>query len=58
MPEPKPNETQKDFVSRCIPIVLEEGTAKDNNQAVAICNSMYEQKMQRGDGQGPGAAQG
>ena len=43
MPTPNANETEKDFVSRCIPIVLDEGTAKDNKQAVAICYSMFRQ---------------
>jgi len=43
MPKPKSGESEKDFVSRCIPIVMKEGTAKDNKQAVAICYSMYKQ---------------
>jgi hypothetical protein len=43
MPTPDANETEKDFVSRCIPVVLEEGTAKDNKQAAAICYSMFRQ---------------
>ena len=47
MPEPKEGESQKEFVSKCIPIVLEDGTAKDQNQAVAVCNSMWE-KAQEG----------
>lgn len=41
MPTPGKNESQKDFVSRCIPIVLEDGTAKDQKQAAAICYSMW-----------------
>lgn len=41
MPSPRKNESQKDFVSRCIPIVMEEGTAEDNEQAAAICFSMW-----------------
>ena len=47
MPTPKEGETQKDFVKRCIPIVLEDETAEDNDQAVAVCNSMWE-KAQEG----------
>lgn len=43
MPSPKNGESQQAFVSRCIPIVLHEGTAKDNKQGIAICNSMYRQ---------------
>lgn len=44
MPKPGKNESQKDFVSRCIPIVINEGTAKDQKQAAAICYSMYRKK--------------
>jgi len=42
MPTPNENESKKDFVSRCIPVVLGEGTAKDEKQAAAICYSMFE----------------
>jgi hypothetical protein len=41
MPTPGENETREDFISRCIPIVLEEGTAENQDQAVAVCNSMW-----------------
>lgn len=41
MPEPKENESEKDFVERCIPMVLDEGTAEDGAQAAAMCHSMY-----------------
>lgn len=44
MPAPKPNEeTKKEFIDRCIPIVLDEGTAKDGKQAKAICENYWEQ---------------
>ncbi len=43
MPEPKENENEKDFVDRCIPIVISDGTAKDGEQGAAICHSMYKQ---------------
>lgn len=43
MPKPNQGESKKDFVDRCIPIVLQEGTAKDGAQAAAICHSMYEE---------------
>lgn len=43
MPSPSQGESEQDFVGRCIPIVIEEGTAKDNEQAAAICHSMYGQ---------------
>lgn len=41
MPTPGKNEEQSKFISRCIPIVLREGTAKDNKQASAICYSIW-----------------
>ena len=43
MPTPREGETKDEFVSRCIPIVLDDGTAKSQEQAVAVCNSMWEQ---------------
>jgi len=44
MPNVKQGESKDDFLKRCIPIVLAEGTAESNDQAAAICNSMYEKK--------------
>ena len=41
MPTPVKNESQKDFVSRCIKIVMDDGSAKDNKQAAAMCYSMW-----------------
>lgn len=49
MPQPKEGETQKEFVARCIPVVLEDETADDQDQAVAVCHSMWE-KAQEGKG--------
>lgn len=43
MPTPRDDESRDEFVSRCIPIVIEDGTAEDEEQAVAVCNSMWEQ---------------
>jgi len=48
MPKPRDGETRKDFVDRCVPIVIDEGTAKDGKQAVAVCNSMWEQDKKKG----------
>ena len=42
MPDVNPGETLEDFLERCIPFVLEDGTAEDNDQAVAVCNQMFE----------------
>jgi hypothetical protein len=30
MPKPKKGESEKDYVSRAIPMLMDEGTAKDN----------------------------
>ena len=42
--EPNPNESEDEFISRCVPILINEG--KDNEQAVAICYSYWEGKFQ------------
>lgn len=45
MPKPNPGETQDEFVSRCIPIVMGEGTADDTEQAAAICHSFWDESQ-------------
>lgn len=47
MPMPEEGESQKDFVSRCIPMVINEGAAKDSKQAAAMCFSMYKKKKKK-----------
>ena len=47
MPTPNAGESEKDYISRCIPVVLKEGTAKDNKQAAAICYSMWRRKDEK-----------
>lgn len=47
MPKPRAGESEEKFVKRCIPIVIEEGTAKDDSQANAICHSMWDQHVKR-----------
>lgn len=42
MPNPSENESRDDFLQRCIPQVIHEGKPRD--QAVAICNSLWEQR--------------
>jgi len=44
MPTPNEGESRDDFISRCIPIVLDDGTAESQDQAVAVCNSMWEER--------------
>jgi hypothetical protein len=41
--EPSSGESQSDFMGRCVPVLIDEG--KDQDQAVAVCISMYDQKM-------------
>ena len=44
MPKPpKKNESKADYIKRCIPVVIRDGTAKDGKQAAAICHSMWKQ---------------
>jgi hypothetical protein len=38
--DPQSGESQSDFMSRCVPAMIDEG--KDQDQAVAMCISMYE----------------
>lgn len=47
MPTPRNKESEENFVDRCIPIVITEGTAKDGAQASAICHSMYRQHKKK-----------
>ena len=42
MPEPKKGEHREAFVKRCIPVLIGEG--KEAKQAVAICNSMFDNR--------------
>src|SRR6056297_4256667 len=37
---PRPGENKSEFISRCIPVVIDEGYEED--QAAAICYSYYE----------------
>ncbi len=41
MPAPRKGESQKDYLKRAIPYLLNEGTAKSPEQAAAIAHSMY-----------------
>ena len=43
MPTPRDGESEESFVQRCIPIVIQDGTASDGPQASAICHSIYSQ---------------
>ena len=44
MPTPREGESEKDYVSRCIPVVLnEEGKEYGVDHAAAKCHGMYRQ---------------
>src|SRR3990172_3492324 len=45
MPTPNEGESRREFIQRCIPIVLEDKTADDPDQAVAVCSSIWERAM-------------
>lgn len=48
MPTPQENESEEQFIERCIPIVIQDGTAQTPEQAFAVCESIYEaEKFQR-----------
>lgn len=47
MPTPKDNESQSDFIARCIPYVVGEG--KDKEQASAMCYSIWKEKGKEGE---------
>lgn len=43
MPKPIPGQSEEDFMGKCIPQVLNDGTAENQQQAVAICYSIWEE---------------
>lgn len=49
MPTPRENEPIEEFMSRCISMVIEEGTAQTPEQAYAICATFYEDKTEMTD---------
>jgi len=44
LPKPKPNETRKDFMTRCIsnPTMVKE--YKKTDQRIAVCSTLFEKK--------------
>ena len=44
MPVPTSGESRTDFISRCVSKVIEDGTAEDGDQAIAICISMWDNR--------------
>lgn len=42
MPEVRENESKPDYMKRCIPFVLDDGSASDEDQATAMCSTMWD----------------
>lgn len=45
MPNKVKGESRDSYIKRCIPEVINDGTAKDGKQAYAICSSKFDEKM-------------
>ena len=43
MPVPLPGESRDNFIDRCIPIVIDDGTAEDGSQAFAVCGNLFDE---------------
>lgn len=43
MPDPIIGETRDEFIARCIPMAIEDGSAVDGEQAFAICEGIWNQ---------------
>jgi hypothetical protein len=47
MPKPKPNESESDFVSRCIETRQNENPDESTKQSSAVCYSMYKEHKKK-----------
>lgn len=47
MPKVEAGETKEHYISRCIPYVMKEGTAKDDKQAAAVCYSLWNKHAEK-----------
>ena len=48
MPIPRPeSETRSEWLNRCIPVVINEGTTDRQDQAAAICKHVGQSKKRR-----------
>lgn len=48
MPKPREGESHDEYMERCVPVVIDDGTARDREQAVAVCNSMWDEHQDEG----------
>jgi len=44
MPIPNKGESKSEYISKCIPYIMKKGTAKSQEQAAAICYSIWEKR--------------
>ena len=49
MPIPRKNENKKDFIKRCIIITRRDKAAQSTQQAVAICNDIWNKEKYKDD---------
>jgi hypothetical protein len=49
MPAPRKDESKDDFISRCIPYVIREGTTDDSSQAAAICHNIWKKHKEKNE---------
>lgn len=48
MPTPDlDNEDRGEWIKRCVPVVIRDGTTDRPDQAVAICSSMWDQALKK-----------
>jgi len=48
MPTPDvDNENRREWIDRCIPVVISDGTTDRTDQAVAICISMWNEALKK-----------
>lgn len=47
MPTVKKGESQKEYLSRCIPVVMKEGGKGGQDHAIAKCIGMYKEAKKR-----------
>jgi HK97 family phage major capsid protein/HK97 family phage prohead protease len=58
MPKPKPTETHPQWMDRCMKVVMGDGSASSQDQAIAMCSSMWEQEHKPGGSMAGGTMMG
>lgn len=52
MPEPRPNEPQDKFISRCISYMSKEKPENDQKQNIAVCYSLWRESKKKKEEEG------